>query len=68
MKMEEIDHTNPQTDESFAASFRRGQVVAADGGTEESATETMRDVSHEAPTEGANRTFERGTEGRDGTV
>ena len=30
--------------------------------------EEMEDVDHESPNEGANRTFERGTEGRDESV
>ena len=89
MKMGDIDHTNPHTDEPFVETFRRGQVVAADGGERDAADidpegvdpkdaeagtiegvepETMEDVVHEAPTDGAKRTFERGNEGRDETV
>jgi hypothetical protein len=73
--MEDVDHTHPHTDETFGQTqtFRRGAVVAADGGRDESADaeeddETMEDVEHESPSEGANRTFERGTEGRTDTV
>jgi hypothetical protein len=40
-----------------------GEADAADEGTA-----TMEDVNHESPAEGANRVFERGTEGRDETV
>jgi hypothetical protein len=95
-EMATIDHTNPYTDEPFAVTFRRGVVVAADGGehgagpeddvtpTEDLgpsgdrrrsgdtdrdvAEEEMEDVEHEPPTDGAVRSFERGTEGRDRTV
>jgi hypothetical protein len=82
--MEDVDHTNPHTDESFGQTqtFRRGTVVAADGGRDDQSRpdggtadddpeeddETMEDVEHESPSEGANRTFERGTEGRTDTV
>jgi hypothetical protein len=69
--MREVDHTHPHTDEPFGEMHNRGSVVAADGGTSESAeesTQTMDDVSHEPPSEGANRAFERGTEGRTDTV
>ncbi|SFS05956.1 hypothetical protein SAMN05216559_2950 [Halomicrobium zhouii] len=75
--MQDVDHTHPHTDEPFGAAFRRGPDVAADGGertgsesTDEQQTddEAMEDVDHESPTEGANRTFERGTEGRDESV
>jgi len=72
MPMEDVDHTNPHTDESFGQTqtFRRGTVVAADGGDPdpEEDDDTMEDVEHESPSEGANRTFERGTEGRTDTV
>jgi hypothetical protein len=37
-------------------------------GPGEESERTMADVSHESPTDGANRSFERGTEGRDDTV
>jgi len=76
-EMQDVDHTHPHTDEPFGAAFRRGPDVAADGGERngsESADEqqpdeeSMEDVDHESPTEGANRTFERGTEGRDESV
>jgi hypothetical protein len=49
----------------------RPRQATPDGGEPESAdeaTETMDDVSHEPPSEGANRAFERGTEGRTDTV
>jgi hypothetical protein len=70
MSMRNVDHTHPYTDESFGGMFRRGQLVAADGGAPDPTTtdETMEDVAHEAPTEGANRSFERGMEGRSETV
>ncbi|MFC7135224.1 MULTISPECIES: hypothetical protein [Salinibaculum] len=71
MTMEDVDHTHPHTDEPFNASFRRGPAVAADGGrpdAAEEAIETMEDVTHDPPSEGANRSFERGTEGRTDTV
>jgi hypothetical protein len=83
MTMDNVDHTNPHTGESFGQTqtFRRGAVVAADGGEPEpdetepeagprtdATGDAMRDVNHEPPSEGANRTFERGTEGRTDTV
>jgi len=90
MEMGDIDHTHPHTDEPFVETFRRGQVVAADGGERDATdvdseavdgvdpettdgvdpetVETMEDVVHDSPTEGANRTFERGKEGRDESV
>jgi hypothetical protein len=83
MEMGDIDHTNPHTDEPFVETFRRGQVVAADGGErdaaddvgveddlgpEEEGPETMKDVAHDSPTDGAKRTFERGNESRDESV
>ena len=73
--MENVDHTHPHTDEPFGDAFRRGPDVAADGGERRSNeeaqptdSEEMEDVDHESPNEGANRTFERGTEGRDESV
>ncbi len=71
MTMKDVDHTHPHTDEPFGELHNRGAVVAADGGNPESAenaTETMEDVNHEPPADGANRAFERGTEGRTDTV
>jgi len=71
--MREVSHTNPNTGRPFgdAVAFRRG-AVAADGGEPETegeeTDETMEDVSHTAPdsdNDSAQRTFERGTEGRD---
>jgi hypothetical protein len=67
-EMRDVDHTHPHTDESFGGRFRRG-VVAADGGERGGReTDQMDEVSHESPGEGANRAFERGTEGRDERV
>jgi hypothetical protein len=77
--MGDIDHTNPYTGESFGERvqvFDRGTTIAADGGHDEDATdegtdeETMKDVDHEPPNEsdGANRVYERGTEGKDDSV
>jgi hypothetical protein len=78
-----VDHTNPSTGETFTETFQRGVVVIADGGRRDAGPEggetgsraadppdedTMEDVEHESPTEGANRSFERGTEGRTETV
>ena len=67
MQMRDVDHTNPYTNAPFGPTFHSNQAVAADGGRE-STEETMADVSHEPPNEGATRAFERGTEGRDETV
>ena len=80
-RMGEIDHTNPYTGESFGERvqvFDRGTTIAADGGedltdgesTDDNDAETMKDVDHEPPNEsdGANRVYERGTEGRDDSV
>jgi hypothetical protein len=69
-ELQDIDHTHPYTDEPFVESFRRGQLVADGGETDatEEADDTMEDVAHTSPNEGANRTFERGREGRDETV
>jgi len=68
--MRSVEHTHPKTSSTFGAVFRRGPVVAADGGERdgEDADEAMEDIDHEAPGEGVNRTYERGTEGRDETV
>ncbi|MDS0222499.1 hypothetical protein NDI54_14235 [Haloarcula sp. S1AR25-5A] len=68
--MRSVQHTHPKTSATFGAVFRRGPVVAADGGErdEEQAEETMEDIDHEAPGEGVTRAYERGTEGRDETV
>ena len=67
MEMRNVDHTNPHTNEPFGPTFYSNKAVAADGG-HETTDETMADVSHESPNEGATRSFERGTEGRDETV
>ncbi|GGK61756.1 hypothetical protein [Haloarcula sebkhae] len=71
--MGSIQHTHPETNGTFGAVFRRGPVVAADGGErdaedEEETDEKMEDIDHEAPDEGVTRAYERGTEGRDETV
>jgi hypothetical protein len=72
MPMKDVDHTHPHTNEPFGALHERGAVVAADGGEadteDDTETQRMEDVHHEPPAEGANRAFERGTEGRDETV
>jgi hypothetical protein len=70
--MKNVDHTHPHTDEAFGQTqtFRRGVVIAADGGEAdaESESDTIGDVGHESPTDGTKRAFERGTEGRTDTV
>ncbi len=71
-EMRNVDHTHPHTDEPFGERLFGGPAVAADGGTADEADEAerkMRDVDHESPDgEGADRVFERGTEGRDESV
>jgi len=47
---------------------RQAQPDGGEPDAADDATETMEDVSHEPPAEGANRAFERGTEGRTDTV
>ena len=68
--MRSVEHTHPETNATIGAVFRRGPVVAADGGERDgdAAEETMEDIDHEAPGEGVTRAYERGTEGRDETV
>ncbi|WP_459194272.1 hypothetical protein [Halosimplex sp. J119] len=74
--MAEFSHTNPHTGKAFGDdfAFQRGPAVAADGGRADATDEgeqTMRDVDHEHPeadAEDANRVFQRGSEGRDGSV
>ncbi|PSP82839.1 hypothetical protein BRC83_08485 [Halobacteriales archaeon QS_1_68_17] len=80
--MREVDHTHPYTRRTFGetVAFERGPAVAADGGEPDAdpsdrgdegdeGDEKMRDVDHTPPEgDGANRVFERGTEGRDETV
>ncbi|QLH85031.1 hypothetical protein HZS54_17575 [Halosimplex pelagicum] len=78
--MGEFSHTNPHTGKAFGDdfAFQRGPTVAADGGerdaadaTGEESAQTMRDVDHEHPdddAEDANRVFQRGADGRDGSV
>ena len=63
MAMKDVDHTHPHTNEPFGQTFYRG-AIAADGGRTDD-EQTMEDIHHEPPNEGATRTFERGTEGRD---
>ena len=67
MKMKDIEHTNPHTNEAFGGMFDHGSPVVADGGRNED-EDCMEDVNHESPNEGATRSFERGTEGRSETV
>ena len=82
-EMKDVDHTHPETADSFGDAFRRGPDVAADGGerdaetndeddeeetTERAATATMEDVDHTTDDDGVDRTFERGTEGRSDAV
>jgi len=76
MDMKDVEHTHPHTNRAFGeVVFTDGEAVAADGGeadaetTDSTDTQTMEDVSHTPPHgDGANRAFERGTEGRDETV
>ena len=62
----DVSHTHPHTDETFGAVYRRGPAVAdggRDGPTEETETESMRDVDHTPPHgEGANEVWARGRE------
>ncbi|MEF8814127.1 MAG: hypothetical protein V5A55_09950 [Halovenus sp.] len=67
MKMKDIDHTNPHTDEPFGPTYHNRRAVAADGG-QDTRDEQMKDIEHEPPNDGPKRAFERGTEGRDETV
>jgi hypothetical protein len=78
--MAEFSHTNPHTGTAFGDdfAFERGPAVAADGGepnaadaADDESTQTMRDVDHEHPDDDAadaNRVFQRGADGRDGSV
>jgi hypothetical protein len=68
--MADVDHTHPQTNDTFGTVFTSGQAVAADGGEAEAndGAETMADVDHTAGDDGVDRAFERGTEGRDESV
>ncbi|QLH80021.1 hypothetical protein HZS55_14885 [Halosimplex rubrum] len=74
--MGEFSHTNPHTGKAFGDdfAFQRGPAVAADGGHAEAeyeAEQTMKDVDHEHPDDDAadaNRVFQRGADGRDGSV
>ena len=70
-QMRDVDHTHPHTNDAFGDAFARGPAVAADGGeatgdTSEAAG-TMAAVDHAAD-EAVGRAYERGTEGRDGSV
>ena len=65
--MREVDHTHPYTGTAFGQNYYDAGTVAADGGREPDEG-TMADVDHEPPTEGATRSFERGSEGREETV
>ena len=66
MKMQDIDHTHPHTGTAFGRNYYDSGAVAADGG-HETDDETMEDVDHDNA-EGAERAFERGTEGRGDSV
>jgi hypothetical protein len=71
--LKEMSHTAPYTDKAFgdAMVYRRGPVVAADGGEDPSREERnesdrLVDIDHTPPHgESVNRVYERGTEGRD---
>ena len=72
----DISHTDPYTNRAFGETqtFGRGKTVAADGGEPEAVSEdedrseaeneTLADVEHTVPEggEGAQRTFDRGTD------
>jgi hypothetical protein len=79
--MRDVDHTHPHTGEAFGFKLVRGGRIVTDGGEAESeaergedagqgeqapdgAVETMADVDHDTH-DGAARTYERGTEGRE---
>jgi len=66
MKMQDIEHTHPHTGTAFGRNYYDSGVVAAEGGHEGS-EETMEDIDHDNA-EGADRAFERGTEGRERSV
>ena len=78
--MQDVDHTHPDTDDTFGTVFTSGQAVAADGGESgprsgsesndrsQKQPQTMADVDHDSADEGVDRAYERGTEGRDETV
>jgi len=70
--MKDVDHTHPHTNDTFGTVFTSGQAVAPDGGKAESegeeTVETMADVDHDSADEGVDRTYERGTEGREEIV
>jgi hypothetical protein len=71
-EMATVDHTHPITDRPFGERFDPTTAIAADGGEPgeaEDDPDVMEDVDHESPDdEGADRVFERGTEGRDESV
>jgi len=58
MKMRDVDQTHPDTNRAFGFAVYASELVA-DGGREAS-EQTMADVEHEPPTDGARRSFERG--------
>ena len=68
MKMKHTDQTNPYTNEAFGQSFH-GPCPVTDGGQpqreRQTDSQTMADVEHEASTEGAARTFQRGASDED---
>jgi len=68
-EMRDVDHTHPHTGEPFGDAFW-APAIAADGGVPDpDGEDAMRDVDHESPDdEGADRVFERGTEGRTESV
>jgi len=57
--MGNVDQTHPHTNEPFGQSFH-GPWPVTDGGRETRTAQTMTDIAHEAPTDGAGRTFQRG--------
>lgn len=69
--MGDVSHTHPHTGETAGSPlFRRGPVIAVDGGRTEVHDEgerTMKDVSHTPPngSMGVNRVFERGRQLRE---
>ncbi|MCD2204820.1 hypothetical protein [Halobacterium sp. KA-6] len=61
----DVSQRNPEAPEGVGSVFRRGPVVAADGGKREATEEqTMKDVDQTPPAEdeGANPVWERGGE------
>ncbi|MGB9964904.1 hypothetical protein [Halobacterium sp. CBA1126] len=63
--LKDVDYGNPAAPEGVNSVFRRGPVVAADGGKRaEDEEQTMKDVDQTPPAEdeGANPVWERGGE------